>query len=344
MTCWHHPEKKTSASLFLRLVLALASVAAVTPASAEDPIPAKTVYSFVVENDAPTQQDQYYTSGARLEVSREVHGGFNWERTLLHHVLRASSKAQVVRDVALNHAIFTPNEIEIANPQPGDRPWAGYLSGEYRLGSKEDQAIRSVALEIGVVGPASQADEIQTWLHTRVFDTDVPVGWDNQIENEVGFILSYDNQFPAATLYGDIDRGVDVFLKTGGSAGTIRTDARLAGFIRAGTGLDQDLGVPRLNPALSNSGFFQAKHGFDLYGFLGVEGRYVAHSVFLEGSLFRENDPSVNVKRYVYDAQIGLVAHWGRMQTSVTFVRRSEEFETQSSAQEFMTLSISFAR
>ncbi|MBK8542978.1 MAG: DUF2219 family protein [Caulobacteraceae bacterium] len=47
-------------------------------------------------------------------------------------------------------------------------------------------------------------------------------------------------------------------------------------------------------PSLAGAGYFTPRDNFSWYVFAGIEGRAVAHNIFLDGSLFRDDDPSVS--------------------------------------------------
>ena len=75
-----------------------------------------------------------------------------------------------------------------------------------------------------------------------------------------------------------------------------------------------------------------------------MDGRAVAHDMFLDGSLFREG-PHVDDRRTVVgDLQAGVAVHYRSVQLAFTFVNRTEEFVRQDGPQRFGAVSISIAR
>ena len=97
----------------------------------------------------------------------------------------------------------------------------------------------------------------------------------------------------------------------------------------------------RVRPALAGAGFFSPVDEFSWYLFLGVNGSAVAHNIFLDGSLFRDGDPSVDKKIFVGEVQAGLAVQLRRVQIAYTFVTRTREFDMQNGAQQFGAVSIS---
>ena len=71
-----------------------------------------------------------------------------------------------------------------------------------------------------------------------------------------------------------------------------------------------------------------------------MEGRYVAHSIFLDGNTFRDSH-SVDREPLVGDLQAGLVLTWKDVRLSFTNIFRTDEFEGQSSPTEFGSISLS---
>ncbi len=76
-----------------------------------------------------------------------------------------------------------------------DRPYAGWLffnTGIAHLyedqGNKE--RINGLLLSIGIVGPCSFAEQTQKAVH-RAIGSEIPQGWDNQLNNELGINVSY---------------------------------------------------------------------------------------------------------------------------------------------------------
>ena len=64
---------------------------------------------------------------------------------------------------------------------------------------------------------------------------------------------------------------------------------------------------------------------WEFYGFIGANGRGVAHNIFLDGNTFA-NSHSVDKENWVYEFQAGILARYKKCQLSYTFTRRSREF------------------
>lgn len=129
--------------------------------------------------------DRYYTNGVRVEYfyRREKR---NFAQRLLLQVADDSN----LYGWGIAQHMFTPSRIDIAEVQLDDRPYAGALFAIHSLRSmdREKRIILTTAVNLGVTGPLSMADEAQTWVHRAIGYTK-PEGWHNQVPNDI--ILNY---------------------------------------------------------------------------------------------------------------------------------------------------------
>ncbi len=314
-------------------------------AAAEDRPPRpdeKATYAIVWENDVLFgDTDRNYTNGVRASYLSGTHsfdGPAGW---VAKNILGANDNAVVRRGFALGHSIYTPNDIRVSEPLPDQHPYAGWLYGEYNAVVEQSDALDQFAIQIGIVGPSAQGEFVQNEVHDLIGSQEAR-GWDNQIDDEPGIVLSYDKRFRALASLGDEYLGVDLTPNIGFSAGNVQTNARSGITLRVGQDLSNDFGPPRIRPSLGGSSYFNPIDDFSWYLFAGVEGRAVAHDIFLDGSLFRDDDPDVSSKIFVADFQGGAVIQFYDTQLAITYVRRTDEFDQQSTPQEFGAVSLSF--
>ena len=208
-----------------------------------------------------------------------------------------------------------------------------------RDGSLQTKRLDSLELNVGVVGPASFAKETQSFVHDLV-GSPKPAGWRHQLHNELGVMLIYDRQWQAQYLSEVWGMGVDLTPHVGGTLGNVLTSLSCGTTLRFGRDLPSDYGPPSIRPSLPGSGFFRPTQNFGWYLFAGVEGRYVAHSIFLDGNTFR-NSHSVDREPWVGNVQVGLVLTWGEVRLSFTNIFRSNEFAEQKTSTEFGSISLS---
>ena len=193
---------------------------------------------------------------------------------------------------------------------------------------------------MGVVGPCSQAEEVQKGWHS-LLDIDKPQGWDNQLHNELGVVLYYEQarRFGRHTVSPGLE--VDVIPHFGGAIGNVFTYGAAGFVVRLGSGLEDDFGPPRIRPSLPGSSYFRPERGFNWYIFGGAEGRFVLQNIFLDGNTFRDSH-SVDKEELVGDLQAGLVLQWDRFWVSYTQILRSKEFDGQDSPDLFGSVSPSY--
>jgi hypothetical protein len=332
-------------SLIARAALGGALACFAAPLYAQDaasalPSDELATWSFVWENDYFADTDQNYTNGIRISYLSGLKKPEGVSGFLAYDLLGAGKDAGIRRGFAIGHSIFTPEDTAASEPLPDQHPYAGWLYGEYSVVVQQRRRVHQVTLQAGVVGPAAQGEFLQNNWHD-IIDGDRVNGWDNQIRNEPGFVLSYDRQFRSVRDFGDGGFGADITPNVGVSVGNVDTRMRGGLTLRVGKDLRNDYGPVRVRPALAGAGFFTPANEFSWYLFLGAGGSAVAHNIFLDGSLFRDGDPSVGSRVLVGEVQAGLAMQFRRVQIAYTFVGRTKEFDAQDGAQEFGAISIS---
>ncbi|MEO1642260.1 MAG: lipid A deacylase LpxR family protein [Pseudomonadota bacterium] len=308
------------------------------------------VWSLTSENDLFGGTDRNYSNGLRIERVRPencITPGLAWVARRLP--LLDLDRTDLRQGFALSHAIFTPEDISRVEPDPDDRPYAGWLyvsaTAVATTPLDNDGAVQDVLqVNLGVVGPSAGGEFVQREWHALIDEVD-PKGWDSQLRDEPGLeiIAQRMRKFKGSDglLLG---LKTDYALHGGAALGNVRTYAALGGTARLGWDLDADFGPPRIRPALAGAGVFDPERPFGGYIFAGIEGRAVARDIFLDGNSFRDS-PSVNQRRpFVADAQMGFAIHNGTVQVAFTYVHRTEEFVEQAGPQRFGAVSISIAR
>lgn len=327
--------KRTLVVVSLLLVV-LAGPAAV---AAEEASKSGTL-SFILENDLFYNNDRHYTNGVRLvwvpnQQSTIPQWALKWSRL----VPWFPKDGEVHPGFALGQSMFTPRDITIADPSPRERPYAGWLYGTIGMGVESGRQLDQFGITLGMVGPTSLAEQSQKFVH-KVIGSDQPKGWDTQLRNEPGIVLTYQRswrEFVATTL---LKNEFDVAPHLGGALGNVYTYANAGITMRYGSQLPKDYGPPRIQPGLPGSSDFSPRSDFGWYLFAGVDGRLVARNVFLDGNTFRDSR-SVDKFPLVGDLQFGLVLDWPTIRVSYTHVLRSREFQTQDNSDNFGAISLS---
>jgi len=299
--------------------------------------------NLTVENDLfGSGLDRHYTNGLMLTA-------FSPEGDIPELLKPMDSWGPGVSDKSasrwsfgLGQMIFTPEDITVKERQDFTRPYAGWLYGSLGLVNKNNDHLNSFEANLGVVGPASMAEDVQTMWH-ELIGSPRPKGWHNQLRNEPGVALSYEYKRRNIEMAKDV-LGFDIDLSphAGASIGNVYTFAAAGGTLRFGKDLPDDYGPPRIRPTLGGSGFLTPNRASNLYLFAGIEGRAVARNIFLDGNTLG-GSPRVDKKPFVGDVQAGFAATVCKtMRLSLSWIYRMREFDRQSDPDLFGAFNISY--
>lgn len=302
--------------------------------------PPEGSFNVLIENDVFYGLDRNYTNGFLLSWTSDVDEDSNWSSKVVDRIPLFQSEGEVRRSFALGQNIYTPSDITIETPLLTDRPYAGWLYGSIGLISQSEHRLDQLQLQVGIVGPSSLAEDTQTLVHDFI-GADEPMGWDHQLRDEPGMVLTYQRSWRALSSDNSFGFGYDVSPHAGGAVGNVLTYANAGATFRMGWNLPNDFGATRIQPSLPGAGYFDTQYRPSVYMFAGVEGRAVARNIFLDGNTWRDSR-SVQREPFVGDAEIGLAFSVGSARIAYTHVFRSREFRNSSDADEFGAISLSF--
>ncbi|MCV6610294.1 MAG: lipid A deacylase LpxR family protein, partial [Amphritea sp.] len=195
--------------------------------------------TFYLENDLFADTDQQYTNGVRVSwVSPDLTSYLEdkslpaWVRRYNRFVTAPlglfddtpQDQEELVRNlvVTLGQEMYTPEDNTRTTIDPLDRPYAGwlYLGMGYQI--KNQRQLDSATLNVGIVGPASQAKEAQDLVHD-IRGIDKFDGWHNQLNNELGLQVVYERKYrePVTRIKGALE--YDTIYHGGISVGNVRT-------------------------------------------------------------------------------------------------------------------------
>jgi lipid A 3-O-deacylase len=196
-----------------------------------------------------------------------------------------------------------------------------------------------VLLNVGIVGPDAKGEDLQRSVH-ELLGSHQSYGWANQLGNELAGQLVYERRWRGLLQTRGGGLGLELTPHAGASAGNVATYANAGATLRFGNDLRNDYGVPRIRPSLPGTAFFEPRDGFGWYVFAGVDGRATAYNIFLDGNTSRDS-LSVDRKPFTVDLQAGAALIIRRVRLSYTYVLRSKEYETQTEADKFGSVSVS---
>lgn len=322
------------------LVPALATLAACLASGAlaeEESSPG--VLTFILENDIFAGLDEQYTNGAFLRYSPPPDDLPRWA-LFVRDQMSGFVEAETWRvTYGLGQAMFAPADLTLKDPPPDDRPYAGYLFGTVALSADTGEQLDTVALDLGVVGPPSLAEEAQKFVHRFIGDD--PEGWSTQLGTEVAFRVVYERLHKIGATLGPELWGleVDAIPQATAALGTVDTSLSGALTLRAGRSLDMDYGPPRVRRSLAGFAAVDGQASGGWYVFASAEGRLVGRNLFLDGNTFRDSR-SVDSEPFVAELAAGAALRLRGAMLTYSHVFRSPEFETRQSWTQFGSLSL----
>lgn len=311
--------------------------------------------TIIEDNDGllPDGWDRHYTQGALLSYLSPMLAGDDFSQQFYNilstslPILQPSSESQRRFAVVVGQSIFTPVKYHDPVPDPKDRPFAGFLyGGGSLLQETSGVVLESFEVLAGVVGRDALARETQEAFHSLAGFNNANLGqtWTHQLKDEPGLMISYDRHWKVwqTSVFGF---QADAIPDAGVTVGNVTTYAEAGGQLRVGQHLVADYGIPRIRPALSGTTWFDVARmdsAFGWYLFAGVQGRAVAHDIFLDGNSFRSG-PSVDKNVLVGDFSTGASLFWKDWaKIDVSFTERTKEFTTQERMDHFGNVNLSF--
>ncbi|MCX5660233.1 MAG: lipid A deacylase LpxR family protein [Planctomycetota bacterium] len=310
--------------------------------------------TLFLENDSNPMQpfehnDRHYTHGMRLSFAHQP----QWAEDIAPYVPfnEAYSGGRTGAGYFIGHSMYTPDDITLVTPDPKDRPFAGWLYGgafwQRDTGPVQPGDVGMMdhlEINLGVVGPASQAEGLQKWWH--VFDdARTPRGWDHQLNDEFGFDLIYQHFWRVALFDADGLQG-QVVPRAGFTLGNIHRQANADAMIRIGCNLPDDYGPGRLDQPGAATGLAERArvNHFSVYGYARAGGRAVQHNLFLECNTFGDS-AGVNERPLVGELQMGVALEfWQHVEFTYSVTYLTKEFYHQAAADSYgaATLAIFF--
>ena len=310
-------------------------------------------FNLVAENDMVVRTDRHYTHGTKLTllgsevaVAREQ-PGFHFPVWLAEHTPDFGAQPHAARlGASLGQSIYTPTDITTSAIQLNDRPYAGVLYASLLLQKRGatpggTPLLDNWRLDLGVIGPQSQAEEAQNTVHS-VRHLGLAQGWAHQLKTEPALALRYQRTWRWVQPDKLDGWGWDFLPSAGASLGNIGTYAALGGQVRAGWRLPGDFGTQTIDsialPSMGRTSGAATRRG--IFAFVGVEGRAVAYNAFLDGNLWQHSQ-HVDKFPLVGDGKFGLVYSGKRFDVSLTQVIRTKEFAGQREIDAYGALALS---
>jgi len=290
------------------------------------------IVSVTFENDAFASSDRHYTQGSFLSYLSADNTLPRWTEATLDVFPTFGYEPKAKKwGFGLGQEIYTPEDLRTSDLQVDDRPYAGWLFGRFSLQrrgvlSPRWSVLENFHLDLGMVGPESQAEDTQ-----KVWHGDDPKGWQHQLKTEPAGALRYDRRFQFNPNTSADGWGVRLIPHVGGSAGNLATFLNGGATVRMGYNIPNEFAIAASEP------------GWGVYLFGGGDGRFVVHNIFLDGNTWRDSH-HVNKRAFVADVYFGMAAALKNLEISFRHVFRSREFDDQKSIDGFgsVTFAVKF--
>jgi hypothetical protein len=314
----------------IRLAVVVGVVAGGVVARAQPVQDPHGIFTLQTENDAASTRhgttDEYYTSGLRLGYTTGTTSvpGFLADAG---HAVWGDGVQRISIDVS--QSIFTPHNTQLVPPDPQDRPYAAWLRVSGQLLTDKANSRSVLGISLGVVGPSALGEAVQNNFHNLIGNSDTK-GWHSQLGDEPAFQLLIERTYrlPVARI-GALE--TDLLPALTAEVGNV-FDYVQGGFaLRLGQGLGSDFGAPRIRPDFSGGDAYTPTRPFAWYVFVGADGQAVARDLFLDGSTFRSNSPSVTKRILVGELNAGVGIMLAGVRITYVQTWQTPEFSRQRS-------------
>jgi hypothetical protein len=305
--------------------------------------------TVTVENDTFTGSDNNYTNGLggtwnsnEIGTYAEESSVRKWADLWSFLPFVADEGYRTYASWTVAQEMHTPDDITDPDPPLDDQPYAGVLYLDSVLYAQRDRTTHAWALKVGVVGPASQAEDVQSWFHD-VIGSDEPMGWDKQLPDEVLVNVAYS----VAHLWaqGDVGKSAEWRIVPVGTAAVGNYFTGIAGgmYGEIGWNLVDAFGVPALRSGLNAASTIGVGpvEGWSVALFGGFGGYGVAHYLPLDGTLFHDSR-SVDSEPLIGTGTVGISVRHRGFVLSLARTYFTDMFETERKSAEFGTLSVSW--
>ena len=234
---------------------------------------------IVVDNDlfTSTVNDQYYTNGIEI----------------FYRYLNPTENPKInkrITEFKLGQYIYNPHTVEAKKLIQHDRPFAGYLFGEFGVNRfYNSESVLKTNVQFGVVGPSSQAEGFQKLFH-KTFGYKSVIGWDLQIRDALAL---QGNVLYATKLFRNTSsEKIDFFVQGEANFGTVLNGISVGPLARIA--LWKNL-VPMYDSNFHGASLHSDKEKYreqsEFYFYINPSFNYQVYDATIQGSLFQNNSP-----------------------------------------------------
>ncbi len=284
-------------------------------------------FDLYFENDLFSQTDGQYSSGEKFSFLYSVDQN---DVPFYDLFLYNDKLSDAYINFALVNQIFTPYDISAQELIVDDRPYAGWTFFEMGFHKSTSDTLQSFYIQIGAIGPNSEAENIQKFVH-KFTGSELPQGWDNQLKNELGINLRYVHNWRFAKKFSGVDTVVIPYTEL--DMGNISLQALGGISARIGWNLPQDFGMSTISTG-SETGintYNNTNKLYDDWSFafsFNVSGSGIARDIFLDGNTFRDSH-SVEKNYFVASAGAGFTSRYKHFVLDYYYQKHTKHYHAE---------------
>ncbi len=221
-------------------------------------------YQLGWDNDVFMMTDYYYTQG----MSFSIYHPFFKRNPVNLILLKPKDYEKAVYGFSAFQKTYTPKDIKSDEIQFADRPYAGVLvfTSHSRAVNRDKGWLYNSELDLGVMGPASGAGDVQYRYH-EWSENQLPNGWQYQQYNWP--VINYNLDAYKAVYQS---AGLEMYAKGGVQLGTLHDNASLGLMFRTGKMDDyfMSMGLPLVDSKSKWQLFFSTEPTLTVVGYNGT--------------------------------------------------------------------------
>ncbi len=242
------------------------------------------------ENDIFAQTDNQYTSGEKINLTYHVE---NPTAPIYDLLISSGSASDIFTSFSFANQIYTPEDLLTSKLILDDRPYAGWTYLEAGIHKSTKDSLNTILLKVGMVGPSSQSENIQKQIH-ELSGSDEPMGWNNQLKDELGVNLTYAYKWRFThETEGGFQSSYIPYIEA--DLGNVSTGAAVGIFARFGWNIAKDFGISTLDnngesgiPIYDEQKISIKRDWSFSFNFI-LTGSVVVRDIFLDGNTFKDS-------------------------------------------------------